>query len=177
MKTRTETRPVLTKSEFFLRCREKTCCTSRTVYLTGDEIVRIARTLDAPPWTFTTAVPVPAADDAFALDTTEVRYRAALTKLPARIAAEHCIFLLRLSEGTPRCGLGESRPTPCHALPTGGCTCREWPANAAVPETQSRDEYAGFVRTWNAYVDGAGIESFVFEDFCRFLLDRYAAAR
>jgi hypothetical protein len=169
---------VLTKSEFFLRCREKTCCTSRTVYPTGDEIVRIARTLDAPPWTFTMAVPARAADDAFALDTSELRYRAALTKLPAHIAGEHCIFLLRLSEGTPRCGLGEGRPAPCHTLPAAGCTCRDRPANdAGVDESRSREEYAGVVRTWNAYVEGAGIERFAFEDFCRFLLDRYAVAR
>lgn len=148
------------------------------MYLTGGEIVRIARTLDAPPWTFTMAVPGQAGDDAFALDTTELRYRAALTKLPARIAGEHCIFLLRLSDGTARCGLGEGRPAPCHTLPAGGCTSRELPAHDAfIEESRSRDEYAAFVRTWNAYVDGAGIERFVFADFCRFLLDRYAAAR
>jgi Fe-S-cluster containining protein len=144
------------------------------VYLSGDEIVRIARTLDTPPWTFTTALPALPGDDAFALDDTADRYRAALTKLPAGRAGESCIFLLRLSEGTARCGLGESRPAPCRAYPAEGCTCSARSTENAVPET-GRDEYARIVRTWNAYVNGAGIKRFSFTDFCRFLLDQYAA--
>jgi hypothetical protein len=180
-----------------LRCREKTCCTYYAVYLTGDEIVRIARTLDAPPWTFTMAVPAEAAGDAFALDHSALRYRAALTKLPPDAAGERCIFLLRLSEGTARCGLGASRPMPCLTFPVelhedtlrisaDGCTCRTWSLADVdaesdrallLAESRSRDEYAGFVRNWNAYVDAAGTESFTYPDFCRFLLDQYAVAR
>jgi Fe-S-cluster containining protein len=180
-----------------LRCREKTCCTYYAVYLTGDEIVRVARTLDAPPWSFTMAVPAVPAVDAFALDHTAQRYRAALTKLPADDAGERCIFLLRLSEGTARCGLGESRPAPCRTFPVElhegalrvsaeGCTCRAWSLDDVDPEAErasllaesrARDEYAGFVRNWNAYVAAAGTERFAYPDFCRFLLDQYAAAR
>jgi Fe-S-cluster containining protein len=152
------------------------------VYPTGDEIVRIARTLDAPPWTFTTAVPAEPAGDAFALDRTALRYRAALSKLPADAAGERCIFLVRLSEGTARCGLGESRPRPCHTLPTTGCTCGAWSPGdvdsaSLAAESRSRSEYASFVTAWNAYVGAAGAELFAYPDFCRFLLERYAAAR
>jgi Fe-S-cluster containining protein len=197
MKRRPASVEHLTKSEIFLRCREKTCCTHYAVYLAGDEIVRVARTLDAPPWTFTMAVPSEPADDAFALDHTDLRYRAALTKLPPDAAGERCIFLLRLSEGTARCGLGESRPMPCRTFPVEmhedtlrisaeGCTCRTWSLNDVDPEadralllaeSRSRTGYAGFVRSWNAYVGAAGTELFTYQDFCRFLLDQYAAVR
>jgi Fe-S-cluster containining protein len=168
------------------------------VYLTGDEIVRVARTLDAPPWAFTIAVPTAdPADDAFALDHSALRYRAALTKLPDGAERERCIFLLRLSEGTARCGLGESRPTPCRTFPTelhegtlrvssAGCTCRTWSLDDIDPDadrallladSRARAEYAGFVHNWNAYVAAVETEGFSYPDFCRFLLDQYAAAR
>jgi Fe-S-cluster containining protein len=180
-----------------LQCREKTCCTYYAVYLTGDEIVRVARTLDAPPWTFTIAVPAEVTADAFALDHSALRYRAALTKLPDGDDRERCIFLLRLSDGTARCGLGESRPTPCRTFPVelhegalrvsaAGCTCRTWTLEDIDPEadrallqaeSRARAEYAGFVGNWNAYVAAAGTERFDYPDFCRFLLDQYAAAR
>lgn len=180
-----------------MRCREKTCCTYYAVYLTGDEIVRVARTLDAPPWTFSMAVPAEAVPDAFALDHSALRYRAALTKLPDGDGRERCIFLFRLSEGTARCGLGESRPTPCRTFPVElhedalrvsaeGCTCRTWSLDDIDPEadrallqieSRAREAYAGTVRNWNAYVAAAETESFAYPDFCRFLLDQYTAAR
>jgi len=180
-----------------LRCREKTCCTYYAVYLTGDEIVRVARTLDAPPWAFTIAVPSEASPDAFALDHSALRYRAALTKLPDGTDRERCIFLLRLSDGTARCGLGDSRPTPCRTFPVElhdgavrvsaeGCTCRTWSLEDIDAEADrallqddacARDVYAGFVGNWNAYVAATEIESFSYPDFCRFLLDQYGGAR
>jgi Fe-S-cluster containining protein len=182
-----------------LRCREKHCCTFYAVYLTGDEIVRVARTLDTPPWTFTIAVPTAdAADDAFALDHSTLRYRAALTKLPDGAERERCIFLLRLSDGTARCGLGESRPAPCRSFPSelhegelrvsaAGCTCRDWSLDdidvesdraLLLAESHARAEYAGLVRNWNAHVAAATVsEPFAYQDFCRFLLDQYALAR
>lgn len=167
------------------------------MYLTGDEIARVARTLDAPPWTFTIAVPSPdPADDAFVLDRSAQRYRAALTKLPDGAERERCIFLLRLSDGTARCGLGEARPTPCRSFPVelhdgglrvsaAGCTCRTWSLDDVdakaerallVADSQARTAYAGVVHDWNAYVAAtAGDDRFTYPDFCRFLLDRYAA--
>lgn len=182
-----------------MRCREKTCCTYYAVYLTGDEIVRVARTLDAPPWAFTIAVPSTApADDAFALDGSALRYRAALTKLPDGGARERCIFLLRLEDGTARCGLGESRPAPCRSFPAelhegalrvsaAGCTCHDWSLEdidaendraLLQAEARARSEYGRLVANWNAYVEAtAGGERFAYADFCRFLLDQYAGAR
>lgn len=180
-----------------MRCREKNCCTYYAVYLTGDEIVRVARTLDAPPWTFTIAVPAAGvAGDAFALDRSALRYRAALTKLPDGAERERCIFLLRLADGTARCGLGGSRPAPCRSFPVElhegalrvsaeGCTCRSWSLEDIDPESDralllaesnARAEYAGLVANWNAHVAAtAGAESFSYPDFCRFLLAQYAA--
>jgi Fe-S-cluster containining protein len=143
------------------------------------------------------AVPADSADDAFALDHSALRYRAALTKLPDVAERERCIFLLRLADGPARCGLGESRPIPCRTFPVelhegdlrvsaAGCTCRTWSLDDIDPEgdrallqteSRARVEYAGFVRNWNAYVDAAGTEQFSYPDFCRFLLDQYAAPR
>ncbi|MGA2393728.1 MAG: hypothetical protein ABSH03_10305 [Candidatus Lustribacter sp.] len=169
------------------------------MYLTGGEIVRVARMLDTPPWTFTIAVPAAdPADDAFALDRSTLRYRAALTKLPDGDARERCIFLLRLADGTARCGLGESRPAPCRSFPTelhdgalrvsaAGCTCRTWSLDDIDPEgdrallldeARARADYAGLVRNWNAHVTAAaGSERFAYADFCRFLLDQYSRVR
>jgi len=167
------------------------------VYLTGDEIVRVARTLDAPPWTFTIAVPTAdERDDAFALDRSARRYRAALTKLPEEGAPERCIFLLRLSDGTARCGLGEARPAPCRSFPVelhegalrvsaDGCTCHRWSLDDVDPEADralllaesgARTVYARLVANWNAHVAGAAgpEETYDYADFCRFLLDQYA---
>lgn len=168
------------------------------MYVTGDEIVRVARTLDAPPWAFTIAVPTTeAAEDAFALDRSTLRYRAALTKLPYG-ERERCIFLLRLAEGTARCGLGESRPAPCRSFPAelhqgalrvsaAGCTCHDWSLDdidlendreLLLAESAARAEYARLVGNWNAHVAAAaGTEPFAYADFCRFLLDQYAGAR
>lgn len=180
-----------------MRCREKTCCTYYAVYLTGDEIVRIARMLGASPWAFTIAVPSESAPDAFALDRSPQRYRAALTKLPDDAERERCIFLLRLSDGTARCGLGESRPTPCRTFPVelhegslrvfaDGCTCRSWSLEDVDAEAErallqddarARDVYAGLVRNWNAYVEATEIEGLSYPDYCRFLLDQYVSAR
>jgi Fe-S-cluster containining protein len=94
----------------FLRCGEKTCCTVRTVEIDVGDAARIARLLDVPLHTFATQ-----------------RERITLAKRPDGAGGgERCIFLLRLGDGTPRCGLGESRPAPCRTFPHDGCTCGEY---------------------------------------------------
>ena len=186
----------LTKSERFLRCREKTCCSYGAVYLTGDDLVRLARTLDAPPWTFTvalaTAMP---ADDAFALDATSTRYRVALARLPEQESRERCIFLLRVGDGSARCGLGDARPMPCHTFSTelddatvrvsaAGCTCHEWSLDDVdleaerallLAEREAGRNYALLVAGWNAFVTARPLaEPYAYADFCRFILTQYA---
>ena len=158
--------------------------------------MRLAQTLDAPPWTFTVAVATAMpADDAFALDATPARYRAALALLPEQGQRESCIFLLHVSDGTARCSLGDARPMPCHTFSTelhdatvrvsdAGCTCHEWSlddvdidAERALlhVEREAGRNYALLVAGWNAYVAARPLaEPYAYADFCRFILTQYA---
>jgi Fe-S-cluster containining protein len=185
----------LSKSERFLRCREKTCCSYGAVFLTGDDLVRLARTIDAPPWTFTVAVATETpAGDAFALDATATRYRAALARLPEQASRERCIFLLRLDGGAARCGLGDARPMPCHTFASelhddtvrvsaAGCTCRIWSLDDVDVEAEralllvERDaarNYALLVAGWNAFVaTRPPTDPYAYADFCRFIMAQY----
>jgi hypothetical protein len=167
------------------------------VYVTGDDVVRIARTLAVPPWTFTVAIASAiATPDAFALDRSEARHRLALVR--TRVAPEDppfCTFIVRATDGAARCGLGDGRPAPCRSFPAqmvdgavrfenSGCTC-DW-SNATIDEAAdaellraeqvSRETYARVVAAWNGYVlQLAETVELTHRDFCRYLMDAYAA--
>ncbi|MHB8146766.1 MAG: YkgJ family cysteine cluster protein [Vulcanimicrobiaceae bacterium] len=187
--------PANLRSERWLRCPVKTCCSYYSVFVTGDDVARIARTLAVPPWTFTAALPCRDEElGAFALDRSDKRFRIALVRI--RVSAENepfCTFLVRVPDGTARCGLGAGRPATCRTFPaqlidggiqfeTSGCTC-DW--SGAVgdsqdtallrAEEQARRRYAAVVTAWNDYVarlaEPAGI---TYPDFCRYLLDTYS---
>jgi len=187
--------PGESRVERWLRCPEKTCCSYYTVFVTGDDLTRIARTLAVAPWTFTAALPCrPEEFGAFALDKSEKRFRAALVRLRFE---EHekpiCTFLVRAPDGAARCGLGEGRPATCRSFPaqlvdnriqfeTSGCTC-DWsqvPPSAADAELlraeeRTRGSYTSVVATWNEYVASvAAAAEFTYQDFCRYLLDAYS---
>jgi hypothetical protein len=152
--------------------------------------------LDAPPWTFTVALETAKpADDAFALDASSMRYRAALARLPEQGSRERCIFLLRLSDGSARCSLGDARPMPCHTFSTelhdatvrvsaAGCTCHAWSLDDVdvdaerallLVECEAGRNYALLVAGWNAYVAARPLaEPYTYADFCRFILTQYA---
>ena len=193
--------PTCTRKEAtWLACKQKACCYSALVVPSGRDVWRIARTLQAPPWTFVLyfAAPVPRAD-AFILDHSGQPFRLALAKQrrQRRKSLPPCIFLMRTRQGYHRCGLGELRPLVCRTFPAdvvagvlymradGGCTCREWSlADADIAEEQALmgarqadyAEYCGVVARWNAQVRAtpAGT-SFTFFDFCDFLLTAYDA--
>jgi Fe-S-cluster containining protein len=167
------------------------------VYVTGDDVTRIARTLAVPPWTFTVAIASDAdAPDAFALDHSGERHRLALVR--TRIAPEDapfCTFLVRATDGAARCGLGDGRPAPCRSFPAqlvdgavrfenSGCTC-DWSgvtagdeadADLLRAERSSRETYAHVVEAWNGYVaQQSEAIQLTHRDFCRYLMDAYAA--
>ncbi len=195
--------PALTRKEvLWLSCKEKVCCIVPTVVPTGYDVWRIARALDVPPWSFLiyfrTLVP---ARDAFALDATGPQFRLALAKQGGFIARRPkrppCIFLLRLRDGSRRCGLGDLRPLVCRSFPAevqrgvvtlrqdGGCTCRHWTlADVEIEEERAlverrqveAERYCAVVAEWNARVaaapPGAGFD---FLDYCRYLMETYDA--
>jgi Fe-S-cluster containining protein len=185
------------RETLFLGCRTKRCCSYYTVFPTGHDVWRIATALQVPPWTFTSAVAAEdGAADAFALDDSGRRHRLALARREASadgLAA--CTFLVRLRDGTARCGLGDLRPGPCRSFPAvlvdgmvfarndGGCRCRAWTiadcdveADRALLERHEAEQetYRRVVANWNDYATGkpagAGLEH---RDFCRYLLDMY----
>jgi Fe-S-cluster containining protein len=186
-----------TKEALWLGCKEKTCCSSYTVFPTGLDIWRIATTLRVPPWAFTTLVPAEeGAPDGLVLDRSGQHFRVALAKVPAEgEKLSPCVFLMHFPDGTARCGLGNLRPSPCHSFPSrlidkvlylvndGGCTCRKWLLSevdieeetaVVMAEKHAREAYYKVVANWNEYVRRAtGDEGFSYPDFCRYLLDIY----
>jgi Fe-S-cluster containining protein len=183
--------------DHWLRCAEKTCCAYYVVYVTGDDVVRIARTLSVPAWTFTAAMPSEATlPDAFALDGSGNRHRLALVRTQLETGTRpFCTFLVRATGGAARCGLGEGRPAPCRTFPStlvdgairfdhAGCTC-DWSAVVAdedadreliFAEERAREKYARIVGAWNDYVGGfAATVELTHRDFCRYLMDAYSA--
>ena len=187
--------PVESRLDRWLRCPDKTCCSYYTVFVTGDDLARIARTLAVPPWTFTAALPCRPDDlGAFALDKSDKRFRAALVRVRLEEGDKpFCTFLVGTSHGAARCGLGAGRPATCRSFPsqlvdnqiqfeTSGCTC-DWShvAPAAADEQllraeeRDRERYSGVVATWNDYVAGLSLSAeLTYQDFCRYLLDTYS---
>ena len=92
------------KEQRFVGCSVKTCCEVETVHLEPGEVERIAAMLGVAPAAF--AIP---RDDGHVL---------------AHRDAGPCVFLLRLRDGQPRCGLGSARPAPCLQKPVAHvCAC------------------------------------------------------
>jgi hypothetical protein len=186
------------KEAIWLACKEKSCCYNAVVIPTGRDIWRIARSLDAPPWSFLIYFPSrEPRRDAFSLDRSGRTFRLALAKGTTRRkkTPPPCIFLMRTRAGFHRCGLGDLRPAVCHVFPAetvdgilcvrpdAGCTCRPWSlADMDFGEEWERietrqaegEEYCRVVGRWNERV-GAAAEgsSFTFLDFCTYLLETY----
>lgn len=180
----------------WLACAAKSCCHANVVP-TGRDVWRIARALDAPPWSFLLYFEArEACDDGFALDASDRRYRLVLRKQEGVEAKPPpCVYLTATRHGEHRCGLGELRPAVCRSFPAElvggvlcmtndhGCTCRTWTmvdtdvseARAAVLRRDAeRAEYAGVVARWNARVallpPGAELDFFA---YCDYLIDAY----
>ncbi len=178
----------------WLHCSRKDCCSYSRIFVTGSDVVRIARSLSLEPWRFTVPIRAPDdADDGFILDASGARFRLALARRAAAGSPNGgtCAFLLPLAGGA-RCGLGPLRPDACRLFPLHvedeaigieptGCTC-DWAdeapdgdAPAALESSRkARAQYAGLVARWNAFVrsqpEAVSLEA---RDFARFLLDAY----
>lgn len=189
---------VADKEAIWLACKRKTCCHTAVVIPTGRDVWRIARTLQAPPWSFLVYFPSPTPRrDAFLLDHSGMQFRLAFGKRLSRHTKTPppCIFLMRTRQGHHRCGLGDLRPLVCKTFPCEladgvlaigaetGCTCREWSLvdvnidaeTALIAERQAdAEEYCAIVAAWNAQVrDTSADARFDFRDWCDFLLAAY----
>lgn len=184
------------KEILWLGCREKTCCHATKVLISGQDVWRIAKALDVAPWDFTVYVEAEdRAVDGFRLTTGGPLFQIALAKR-GKVGPKGapCFFLWRLADGHAQCGLGELRPLVCRSYPAvlvdgmlaawgPACTCRRWSVldldeardRALVEQTLAETEaYAAIVAAWNeelrAWPEGRG-----YRDFCRFLIEAYAA--
>jgi hypothetical protein len=125
-------------------------CPDGRIAVSGRDITRITRQLAVEPWQFADIVRTRRDDpDGIALDAGPHRHRLVLQ----RDTDGDCVFLLRMNDGTARCGLGALRPATC-----GG---------------DASDE--GFKRTigsWNDYATRSGRDgSFTARDVLRYVLD------
>jgi hypothetical protein len=186
------------KEGVWLACKQKTCCYS-AVIPTGQDVWRISRALDTPPWSFLVYFHSPQPRrDVFYLDRSGRGFRIALakgTKSPRSKRPAPCIFLLKTRGAHHRCGLGDLRPTVCRSFPSElidgvvcirpdhGCQCREWTLADVdlseemdvLEERQSDvDVYCEIVGRWNARVKAAPEDiTLDFTDYCTFVLQAY----
>jgi hypothetical protein len=186
------------RESVWLGCAPKTCCYTAVVIPTGQDVWRIARELEAPPWSFLVYFETPThRRDAFALDRSDRRFRLALAKNPALRQGDQagCAFLLRTRTGAHRCGLGAQRPMGCRVFPLElrdglvgiqahhGCSCRAWSLadvdtaaeRGPLEQREAESEtYCEVVSRWNTELAASphgGPSSFV--DYCEYLLDVY----
>ncbi|GAA3637781.1 hypothetical protein GCM10022420_008810 [Streptomyces iranensis] len=167
--------------------RAKTLCRRGPRYVTGADLVRIARTLALEPWHFTQTAPA-AADDPTGVVLDNARRRVTLR---VANAAHGCVFHIRTLQGTGRCGLGDLAPASCRmfpALPGKGATRtggeaveevrggtgprldEEQLAEAERQWAADRDHWFELIARWNALAEKAETPPDV-EDFQRYLLE------
>jgi len=183
-----------TKELLWLGCRDKTCCHTTRVIVTGLDLWRISRNLMLAPWNFVVyAEAMPEAADAFQLKAGGPGYQVLLAKR-GKVGPQGapCIFLWKLADHHAQCGLGSLRPSICQAYPSvliddvlcvdsRACSCRRWSTqdvdieaetqrlNAVLGEAQ---EYAEIVAEWNARLEPGASER-TFREFCAAILDAY----
>ena len=186
------------KESIWLACKEKSCCYASLVIPTGQDIWRIARTLETPPWSFLIYFQSPQPRrDSFILDRSGRQFRVALAKGPTRRTKSPppCIFLVRTRSGDHRCGLGDLRPGVCRSFPSelvngmvcvrpdSGCACRAWALHdvdiveemhTLVERQDDLEKYCTVVAHWNRRVAEAPAgSSFDFTEFCTYVLQAY----
>jgi Fe-S-cluster containining protein len=186
------------KEATWLACKQKTCCYTSFVVVTGRDVWQISRILETPPWSFIVYFQSPQPRrDSFILDRSGRHFRLALAKQPSKRKKipPPCIFLLKTRNGYHRCGLGDLRPQVCKSFPSemvsgvlcvrndAGCTCRTWSlTDVDIEEETARvearqeefEEYCAAVVAWNEHVTHAPPEeTFSFFEYCNFLLNAY----
>src|SRR5690242_11082305 len=94
------------------------CCRSYIVPVCGYDVWRISTAQRLSPEQF--LVSYPPADpglDSFLLAAKEPPQALALDKQGRFARKQPCVFLLRLADGTDRCGIYDHRPVTCQAYP------------------------------------------------------------
>lgn len=171
--------------------RTDTVCTRGARFVTGSDIVRVARALALEPWHVTETAPA-AADDPTGILTGGGRRR---VNLRLANGPQGCLFLLRTSGGLGHCGLGDLAPVSCRAFPAhlgdgapravpekpgGGRPVTEEDLDPAVLAEQKRewgadrDHWFEVVKRWNALTEDADDDPGI-RDFQRYLLEAHAA--
>ena len=180
-----------TKELLWLSCREKSCCQSSRVFITGLDMWRISEALELAPWDFTMYTDaVEGAPDAFQLSCDGPFFQVILGKRgetgPQGAA---CIFLWKLADGHAQCGLGALRPLVCLSYPAvliddilrvdeSRCSCRRWSLVDLDADSEmelieqlmdEKAKYSEIVVAWNQQLRGiAGAQAF--RDFCAYVL-------
>jgi Fe-S-cluster containining protein len=186
--------PSSVKELLWLSCREKTCCHTTKVILTGKDLWRISQMLELMPWDFTLYCDAePGAVDGFQLTAEGTFYQVILAKRQDVSQQGHpCIFLWKLADGHAQCGLGDLRPMTCQSYPTvrhddllwvdgRACTCRRWSPVDVNPWQemprlatllQETSDYQEIVAAWNQRVVQEARE-FTYQEYCTYLLHVY----
>lgn len=164
-----------TRSERWNACREKTCCRTSLIPLTGRDLARLTGAFEVPATDFAELIEIDPDDPvAFVLDPDGPWFDLVLRRaaVPGAVGTP-CVFLVETNDGHALCGAGSAAPTACRAYPamlargelqvwTGVCSCHYWshddlgPAERelAVRADAERTEHAAVVHAWNTIVRG-----------------------
>jgi len=165
------------KAALWNACREKTCCRSSRVHVTGADLVRLVTAFELAATAMVTAVDVDAGEPCgFRLRPFGPPSELVLRKNgPIGPAGAPCVFLVETGDGHAICGAGDAKPTSCQAFPAVAgvngmtvlarvCTCRIWSTSdigiserrwaeaAAIEEAED----AAAIQQWNFRVDAEG---------------------
>jgi Fe-S-cluster containining protein len=182
------------KDLLWLSCREKRCCYTTKVVLSGRDLWRITQALQVRPQDMTLYTnAIAGAADGFQLVAGGPAYQVILAKRgPVRRIGAPCLFLWKLNDGHHQCGLGALRPMACQTYPTvidsgllqveaSACSCRRWSLLDLDPAAERRlleqrilelEEYIAIVADWNAALRAAPAEE-SYTSFCTYILARY----
>jgi Fe-S-cluster containining protein len=188
--------PSTKKELLWLSCREKSCCHTTKVVISGFDMWRINQAMELMPWQYARYVDAPAdASDGFLLQSDGPRFQVVLAKRgEVDEGGAPCVFLLKLNDGHAQCGLGQLKPTACQAYPavlidgllrcsSSACTCRRWSVldldvgyDIALLQRMLEEaaEYAQIVETWNEEVEKSQ-QIHTFRDFCAYVVDAYSS--
>lgn len=184
------------KGALWNACREKTCCRSSRVHVTGADLARLVTAFELAAGAMVTAVEVDAGEPSgFRLRPGGPVAELVLRKNgPIQPSGAPCVFLVETEDRHAICGAGDAKPTSCQAFPAvtgpngvtvlpGVCPCRTWlMSDVGEPERRWADaaaaeeaEDVAAIQEWNARVDADGA-SRTLDDFCGHLIDSPTSA-
>ena len=178
------------KGALWNACREKSCCRSSRVHVTGADLARLVTTFELAATAMVTAVEVDAGEPSgFRLCPSDPPSELVLRKNgPIGPAGAPCIFLVETGDRHAICGAGDAKPTSCQAFPAVAgpngmtvlsrvCPCRTWStSDIGISERQwakaaamEEAEDAAAIQEWNSLVDADGAPH-TLGDFCDHLI-------